>query len=137
MPPIRLVIADDHEMFRDGFKQFMRKRAKNQVTVVGEASDGFELLDLVNDSKPDVVITDVKMPRMNGILACRKIRERHNAVSVLAMSSFDEDSLIYDISTPVPVGTCSRTPVRKTYSAHWKPSRWASTITPASPHHRS
>jgi DNA-binding NarL/FixJ family response regulator len=95
--PIRVVIADDHEIFRDGFKVLMRKRGKNHVNIVAEACDGFELLDLVGELKPDVVITDVKMPRMNGITACRKIREQFNNISVLAMSSFDEDYLIYDM----------------------------------------
>ncbi len=92
---IKLVIADDHEIFREGFKLLLR----NQTTVelVGEAENGRELLQVVRQQQPDIVIVDIKMPVMDGIEACKAIRKEFPAIQVIALSMFNDDSLIVDM----------------------------------------
>jgi two-component system response regulator NreC len=93
--PIRIVIADDHELLVDGFCLAMKKHP--QVFVAGQASNGVELIKVVEEVRPDVVITDVQMPVKDGIAATREITKRFPYVSVIAFSSFMEESLITDM----------------------------------------
>jgi DNA-binding NarL/FixJ family response regulator len=88
-------MADDHEMYREGFKLLL----KNQQIVeqVGEAENGIELIEVVNKEQPDIVITDIKMPRMDGIEACKLIRKKFPHINVIALSMFNEDNLIVDM----------------------------------------
>jgi DNA-binding NarL/FixJ family response regulator len=90
---ITVVIADDHEIFRDGFKTMAKKFP--EIKVIGEAQDGQELIEVVEKLHPDVVLTDIKMPRMDGI-AATKYLVKLNA-NVIALSMFDEDNLIMDM----------------------------------------
>jgi DNA-binding NarL/FixJ family response regulator len=93
--PIRIVIADDHEIFRDGLKLLVRNQP--DIELVGEAGDGEELLAIVSSLMPDVVITDIKMPKLDGIRACKLIRQNYSYMKVIALSMFNEDSLIVDM----------------------------------------
>ena len=95
IPDIKIIIADDHEMYRDGFKLMLTKQADIQLT--GEAENGRELLELVAEMRPDVVVTDIKMPVMDGIEAARKISEQYPDVGIIGLSMFDEDDLIVDM----------------------------------------
>ena len=95
LPEIRIVIADDHEMFRDGFKLMLTKQ--KDIQFVGEAENGRELVKLVEEKKPDVVVTDIKMPIMDGIEAARKILELYPETGVIGLSMFNEDDLIVDM----------------------------------------
>ena len=60
---IRLVIADDHEIFRDGLKLMLSKQ--DEIELVGEADNGKQLIELVKEHRPDVAMTDIKMPVMD------------------------------------------------------------------------
>lgn len=93
--PISVIIADDHEIFRDGLK-LMLSKAEN-ITVVAEAGDGRELLALTGKHKPDVIITDIKMPVMDGVEATKYIMEHHPAIGIIALSMFDEEQLILEM----------------------------------------
>lgn len=84
--PVRVVIADDHEIFVEGFCSAMRKH--KQVFVAGEAYNGQQLVDLVEDVLLDVVFTDIQMPIKNGIDATREIFQRFPYISVIGISSF-------------------------------------------------
>lgn len=92
---IRLVIADDHEIFRDGLSLMLSKQ-KNLV-LTGQASDGVSLIDLVIRLKPDIILTDIKMPIMDGVAATRKIIKLLPNTKIIALSMFDEENLIVDI----------------------------------------
>lgn len=89
MPPIRVLVADDHPTFRSGVRAVLD--ATEDVTVVGEAGDGAEAIDLARSLRPDVVLLDLLMPGVGGIEACRTLAvETATKVVVLTMSSGDD-----------------------------------------------
>jgi DNA-binding NarL/FixJ family response regulator len=92
---IKIVMADDHEIFRDGFKLMLSKQ--KDIMLLADAENGQELLELVEREQPDVVITDIKMPILDGIEATQKITERYPNIGVIGLSMFDEDDLIIDM----------------------------------------
>lgn len=94
-PTIRIVIADDHEIFREGFKLLLRNQDKIQL--VGEADNGRDLLSLIEIENPDIVITDIKMPQMDGIEVCREVGKLFPQTHVIALSMFNDDHLIIDM----------------------------------------
>jgi two-component system, NarL family, response regulator NreC len=92
---IRLLMADDHEIFRDGFKLMLTKYP--DIELIGEAENGRELLELAQQLQPDVIITDIKMPIMDGIEAAKQISEQFPDIGIIGLSMFDEDDLIVDM----------------------------------------
>jgi DNA-binding NarL/FixJ family response regulator len=93
--PIRIVLADDHEIFRDGFRVMLKKQAS--VELVGEAADGEELIKLVEEVQPDIIITDIKMPRLDGIGATKILTKKFPHIGVISLSMFDEENLIIEM----------------------------------------
>src|SRR5947208_1133734 len=93
--PVRVVIADDHQIFVEGFCSAMRKH--KQVFIAGQAYNGQELVDLVDEVRPDVVFTDIQMPVKDGIVATREILQRFPYVNVIGFSGFLEECLITDM----------------------------------------
>ena len=88
-------MADDHEIFRDGFRLTL-SRTEN-IKLLAAARDGRELIELVKQHQPDVVITDIKMPRMDGIEAARKISATWPGIGIIGLSMFDEEDLIIEM----------------------------------------
>ena len=86
-PPIRVVLADDHDLVRSGIKALLSMI--DGVEVVAEARDGQELIQMVESLEPDVVMTDISMPRMDGIAAIAQIHVRHPKVRLLVLSMYD------------------------------------------------
>src|SRR5215207_1311812 len=95
IPPIRIVLADDHEIFRDGFKVMIKKQPS--VQLVGEAANGEELIALTSQLRPDVIITDIKMPVMDGIEATKRLTADFPEIGIIALSMFDEENLIVEM----------------------------------------
>lgn len=93
--PIRIVIADDHDIFRNGFKLLLK--GQKEIELVGEAENGRQLVEQADALLPDVVVTDIKMPVCDGVEACRQIKVKHPEIGVIALSSFNDDSLIVDM----------------------------------------
>jgi DNA-binding NarL/FixJ family response regulator len=93
--PIRIVIADDHEIYRNGFKLLLKNQ--DELELVGEAENGLELIEVVTELRPDVVITDIKMPQMDGIEACKILKQKFPEIKLIALSMFNEDNLIIDM----------------------------------------
>ncbi len=84
---IRVLLVDDQEMVRAGFRMILQAEA--DLTIVGEAADGAAAVELAGTAKPDVVLMDVRMPTMDGIEACRLIRDRHHDTRVMILTTFD------------------------------------------------
>lgn len=93
--PIRILLADDHEIFRDGFRAMIRKQP--DVVIAGEAGDGEELVRIATELDPDVVVTDIKMPRMDGIAATRQLLSVRPGLGIIALSMFDEEQQIVEM----------------------------------------
>lgn len=89
---IRIVLADDHVVLRSGLRALLEQNADFQV--VGEASDGRELLKLVAALEPDVVVTDVGMPNLNGTEATQHITANHPGVSVVILSMHSDEAYV-------------------------------------------
>lgn len=93
--PVDIIIADDHEIFRDGFKVMCSK--EKSINIVGEAENGEDLLEKVRKLQPDVVITDIKMPKMDGIAVTKALSKEFPHIGVIALSMFDEQDLIVEM----------------------------------------
>jgi DNA-binding NarL/FixJ family response regulator len=90
---VRVVVADDHPMFRYGVAAVLASAP--EIDLVGEAADGNELLALVDRETPDVVLTDLAMPGMDGAAACRRLAASHPDLGVLVLSMHaDDDSIV-------------------------------------------
>ena len=92
--PIRVMIVDDHDMVRRGLAAFLK--AKADLELVGEASNGQEALHVCEQVRPDVILMDLVMPKMDGTAATRVIRERWPQVQVIALTSFQEKKLVQE-----------------------------------------
>ena len=84
---IRVVLADDHDLVRSGIKALLS--TVDGVEVIAEARNGNELLQLLETVKPDVVMTDISMPGMDGITAIAEIHSRYPEVRVVVLSMYD------------------------------------------------
>jgi two-component system, NarL family, response regulator DevR len=93
MAKIRLMIVDDHEVVRLGMRAAFELEA--DISVVGEASNGAEALAKMSVLDPQVILMDVRMPKMNGIEACREIKSAHPTVSILMITSFTDDEAVF------------------------------------------
>ena len=86
MNPITIIIADDHKMVLDGLKSLLEK----EFTVSGLAKDGMELIRLVKAKKPDVVVADASMPKLNGIEAIRQVREVDPEIKTIVLTMHND-----------------------------------------------
>jgi DNA-binding NarL/FixJ family response regulator len=84
---IRVMLVDDQEMVRVGFRMILH--AEPDITVVAEAADGTQAVAMAPAARPDVILMDVRMPRMDGIEACRIVCEQHPDVRVVMLTTFD------------------------------------------------
>lgn len=93
MSTIRILIADDHQIFRDGLKGLLASAAGTEV--VGEAETGAEAVQLASELKPDVILMDLQMPKVNGIEATRRIAAANPDVKILMLTMFDDDHSVF------------------------------------------
>jgi DNA-binding NarL/FixJ family response regulator len=84
MEPYKIVLADDHSLLREAIKKSIAEIP--DLEVVGEAGDGLELLELLKESVPDLILLDISMPRFNGILAAGEIKKRYPTVKILILT---------------------------------------------------
>jgi DNA-binding NarL/FixJ family response regulator len=92
-PPIRVLIVDDQQLIRVGFRLILEAEA--DLDVVGEAADGVEAVDACARDAPDVVLMDIRMPRLDGIEATRRIVAAHPDTRVLVLTTFDLDEYAF------------------------------------------
>ncbi|TAL80642.1 MAG: response regulator [Bacteroidetes bacterium] len=83
---MKIVIADDSTLFRDRIKDLLKNL--NNVEIVGEAMNGLEALQLIEDKKPDLIFLDIRMPEMNGIEVLRKIRKNGTKVKICMLTNY-------------------------------------------------
>ncbi len=92
--PARLIVVDDHDLVRSGLKALLS--GQRDFEVVGEAANGREALDLCRRAQPDLVLMDVRMPEMDGLTATREITRRFNNVSVLILTTFENEDYLLE-----------------------------------------
>jgi DNA-binding NarL/FixJ family response regulator len=91
---IRVLVVDDQALVRAGFVKLLEPEPDLQV--VGEAGDGFEAVEAVARTRPDVILMDIRMPRLDGIEATRRIRAGSRAARVLVLTTYDLDEYVFD-----------------------------------------
>jgi DNA-binding NarL/FixJ family response regulator len=91
--PITVALCDDQELVRAGFRLILD--LEDDIVVVGEAADGHECLRLAAEHQPDVVLMDVRMPRLDGIETTRRLVAARSVSRVLMLTTFDLDELVY------------------------------------------
>jgi NarL family two-component system response regulator LiaR len=92
--PVKVVLADDHELVRRGIKTMLE--SESDIEVVGEASDGTQVLELVEQLFPDVVVVDVVMPKMDGIQTTKEVKDRFPKTGVVVLSGHDDQQFVFD-----------------------------------------
>jgi DNA-binding NarL/FixJ family response regulator len=90
---IRILIAEDHLMVRAGIRALLEK--VGDFTILGEASNGQEALEMTEALNPDVLVMDIMMPRLNGIQAAEQLRSRKNKTHILLLSMYADEGLVY------------------------------------------
>ncbi len=92
MSSTRVLIADDHPLIRSGLRSLLSR--EREFEVVGEAADGYQALELVEQLKPDIIMLDVSMPRLNGIDVARKISETAPSTRVIIVSIHSDEGYV-------------------------------------------
>lgn len=90
---IRILICDDHGVVRRGLRSLIE--IKSEMELVGEAADGVEAVKMAQKLKPDVIIMDLIMPRMDGIAAITEIKKIHSDAKILVLTSFSDDNKVF------------------------------------------
>jgi DNA-binding NarL/FixJ family response regulator len=90
--PIRVVLVDDDPLVRAGLAMILRGAPR--VEIVGEAGDGAEGLAVIDETRPDVVLMDIRMPRMDGLDATQRLSQRDDAPAVIVLTTFDADEYV-------------------------------------------
>jgi two-component system, NarL family, response regulator NreC len=93
--PITVVIADDHELYRDGLMLLLG--GIENIHILGQACNGEQLVSIALEKKPDVILTDIKMPKMDGIKATTILSKELASAAVLALSMFDDEGQIIEM----------------------------------------
>jgi two-component system NarL family response regulator len=92
-PKIRVILADDHPVVRDGLVAIVNQQSDMQV--VAEAGDGEEALKLFDEHLPDVMVLDLRMPKLDGVAVVQAVLEKHPKARLLIMTTFDGDEDIF------------------------------------------
>lgn len=92
MKKIKILFADDHAIVRDGLRLLFK--SDPQFTIVGEAANGNEVIDLIAKHKPDVAVLDISMPKLNGIEATKIIKDKYPATKILILTIHDNEEYI-------------------------------------------
>ncbi len=91
-PAIRILVADDHRIVRDGLRLILE--SQEEFTLAGEAADGEEAVRLAAELRPDVILMDLRMPRMDGIAAIEEIRKQDSKAGIVILTTYNEDNLM-------------------------------------------
>jgi DNA-binding NarL/FixJ family response regulator len=92
---IKIIIADDQVLFLQGLR--LQLKDEEDLSIIGEANNGLEVIDLIQKEKPNIVITDIQMPVMDGVELTRLLRQHYPEIKVIGLTVFEEDYLIVDM----------------------------------------
>jgi DNA-binding NarL/FixJ family response regulator len=92
---VRVLLAEDHVITRQGIRRVLEDEPG--IEVVGEAGDGEEAVQLATETKPDVIVMDIAMPKLNGIEATRRIKAVLPTTAVLILSAYDDDEYVFGL----------------------------------------
>ena len=95
MKNIRVLIVDDHILIREGLRKILSLEA--EIEVIAEAADGQEAIDLARKLSPDVILLDINMPKVNGITACRIIKEENPQIGIIALTIHDQQEYLFEM----------------------------------------
>jgi DNA-binding NarL/FixJ family response regulator len=93
--PIRILIADDHPIVRAGIAAMLEIDPKANITVVGQANNGCEAVELFAQLQPDITLMDLQMPQMDGVSAIAAIRKKFSTARLIILTTYDRDEDIY------------------------------------------
>jgi len=93
MDKITILLAEDHKVVREGTRRLLE--SQSDFEVVGEASDGIEAIELAKKWKPQIIIMDVSMPRLNGIEATKQIKALYPNMAILVLTGYDDDEYVF------------------------------------------
>src|SRR5437667_3114150 len=97
MKPITVLLAEDHQIVREGFRSLLQH--ERDIQVVGEAENGRQAMQLTRKLRPAVVVMDIAMPLLNGLEATRQIRKEFPATKVLILSAHSDDAYVEQVAT--------------------------------------
>lgn len=89
---IRIVVADDHQLFREGLVNLLE--SDEEIEVIGEAENGAEAIAKVQELKPDILLTDIAMPEMNGMEATRQLKKKMPEIKIIAVSMHSDKQFV-------------------------------------------
>lgn len=90
---IKVMIADDQELIRQSLEIVLL--AHEDINVVSTACDGFEVLEKVKENKPDVILMDIRMPKMDGVYCTKMIKEQYPQIKIIILTTFDDDEFVF------------------------------------------
>lgn len=93
MEKVKILLAEDHKVVREGTRRLLE--SQSDFEIVGEASDGVEAVELAKKYRPEMVIMDVSMPRLNGIEATKQIKAIYPNMAVLVLTGYDDDEYVF------------------------------------------
>ena len=109
---VRILIVDDHAVVRQGLITFLE--LQDEIEVVGEASNGKEAIQKVQELEPDVVLMDLVMPVMDGLTAIKQIKQLRPSTEVIALTSFADDEKVFTAIRSGATGYSSKMSSRTT-----------------------
>lgn len=94
MSELKVIIADDHVIVREGLMAMLN--LADDIRVIGEATNGQEVVQMAEKLRPDVVLMDIRMAELNGVQATREIKSRFPEVQVIVLTNYDDDEYVFD-----------------------------------------
>jgi DNA-binding NarL/FixJ family response regulator len=127
---VRVLLVDDQSLFRAGLRTLLSTRP--EVEVVGEAGDGQDAIAIALETRPDVVLMDLKMPRLDGVAATRRLRVQLPACRVVALTTFEDDELVFEALRAGAVGYLLKdAPIARLIEATLAAARGESVLQPS------
>ncbi|MFC3927232.1 response regulator transcription factor [Streptococcus caprae] len=90
---VKVLIADDQALIRESLQIILSSRPDIEIT--GSVEDGFAVLEAIAAEKPDVILMDIRMPRMDGVMCTKRVKESHPEIKIIILTTFDDDEFIF------------------------------------------